>query len=75
MLGTPRYLIIAKLGQPKFEDKDASGHKQDYFEYTSGLDEASKTRVVPYALADVFTFGLAELANSAKPNVKTSAKA
>ncbi len=62
VLGTPRQLIIAKLGQPKHEDKDANGHKQDYFEYNSGLNEASKTRVVPYAVADFFSFGLAELA-------------
>ena len=62
VIGTPRQLIISKLGAPKIVDVDANGHKQDYFEYRSGMNEASKARVVPYALADVFTFGLAELA-------------
>ena len=61
-IGTPREVIIAKLGPPAREKRDATGHKQDYYEYKSGMEELSKARVVPYAVADVFTFGLAELA-------------
>ncbi len=61
-IGTPREVLIAKLGPPAVENRDAAGHKQDYFEYRSGMEELSKARVVPYALADFFTFGLAELA-------------
>lgn len=42
-------------------DNDASGHKQDIFEFQSGMHQASKARVILYLAADVFTATLAEL--------------
>jgi hypothetical protein len=60
-VGTPRLIIISKLGAPKMIDTDNKGHKQDYFEFPSGMHQASKVRVVLYLAADVFTLTLAEL--------------
>ena len=59
--GTPRQIIISRLGAPKMIDTDATGHKQDIFEFSSGMHQASKGRVVLYLAADVFTLTLAEL--------------
>jgi hypothetical protein len=42
-------------------DTDAKGHKQDIFEFSSGMHQATKVRVVLYLAADVFTLTLAEL--------------
>lgn len=42
-IGTPREVLIAKLGPPAVENRDAAGHKQDYFEYRSGMEELSKS--------------------------------
>lgn len=60
-VGTPRLIIISKLGAPKMIDTDNKGHEQDYFEFSSGMHQASKVRVVLYLAADVFTLTLAEL--------------
>ena len=60
-VGTPRQIIISRLGAPKMIDTDATGHKQDIFEFSSGMHQASKVRVVLYLAADVFTLTLAEL--------------
>ncbi len=54
-------MVITKLGPPKFSDADPEGRKQDTFEFTSGLHQASKARIIPYLAADIFTLGLAEL--------------
>ena len=60
-VGTPRQIIISRLGAPKMIDTDAKGHKQDIFEFASGMHQATKVRVVLYLAADVFTLTLAEL--------------
>lgn len=60
-IGTPRQLVMTRLGAPKFSDTDPQGRKQDTFEFTSGMHQASKARVVFYLAADVFTLCLAEL--------------
>lgn len=60
-VGTKREEIISKLGAPKLVDNDKNGHKQDVFEFQSGLHQASKMRILPYLAADVFTLTLAEL--------------
>jgi hypothetical protein len=60
-VGTPRQIIISRLGAPKMIDTDAKGFKQDIFEFSSGMHQASKVRVVLYLAADVFTLTLAEL--------------
>ena len=60
-VGTPRQIIISRLGTPKMIDTDAKGHKQDIFEFSSGMHQATKVRVVLYLAADVFTLTLAEL--------------
>jgi hypothetical protein len=60
-VGTPRMELISRLGAPKMVDQDAKGNKQDYFEFISGLHQASKARIVLYLAADVFTLTLAEV--------------
>ena len=60
-VGTPRTDIISRLGAPKLVDTSADGHKQDIFEFQSGMHQASKVRAVFYAAADVFTLSLAEV--------------
>lgn len=37
------------------------GERTEIFEFTSGLHEAPKARIVLYIAGDVFTLGLAEL--------------
>ena len=60
-IGTPRQEIISRIGAPKMIDTDSKGHKQDYFEIVSGLHQATKSRIILYLAADVFTLTLAEL--------------
>jgi len=60
-VGTPRQMIISRLGAPKMIDTDVKGNKQDIFEFQSGMHQATKVRVVLYLAADVFTLTLAEL--------------
>jgi hypothetical protein len=60
-VGTPRQMVISRLGAPKMIDTDAKGNKQDIFEFQSGMHHATKVRVVLYLAADVFTLTLAEL--------------
>lgn len=60
-IGTPRQVVISKLGPPKMVDADANGNKQDMFEFQSGMHQATKARVILYLAADVFTLSLAEL--------------
>lgn len=60
-VGTPRQELILRLGAPKFSDTDPQGHKQDTFEFFSGLHGASKARIILYLAGDVFTLCLAEI--------------
>ncbi|MEY4704393.1 MAG: hypothetical protein RL042_589 [Nitrospirota bacterium] len=60
-VGTSRQELIQRLGAPKFSDTDAQGRKQDSFEFYSGMHSASKSRIILYVAADVFTLTLAEL--------------
>lgn len=60
-VGTSRQIIISRLGAPKMIDTDFKGNKQDIFEFSSGMHQATKVRVVLYLAADVFTLTLAEL--------------
>ena len=60
-VGTPRQEIIQRLGAPKFSDADPQGHKQDSFEFQSGMHGASKLRIILYLAADLFTLCLAEI--------------
>ena len=61
-VGTPRLTIISRLGAPKMIDNDVKGHKQDIFEFQSGLHQLTKARVALYITADFFSFALAEFA-------------
>lgn len=60
-VGTPRTILISKVGAPKFSDTDSQGKKEDMFEFESGMNQASKARVILYMAADVFTLCLAEV--------------
>ena len=60
-VGTPRTILISRLGAPKLVDTSSDGHKQDIFEFQSGMHQASKVRAVFYVAADVFTLTLAEI--------------
>jgi len=60
-VGTSRQELLARLGPPQFSETDPQGRKQDMFEFQSGMHQAAKLRALPYAAADVFTLGLAEL--------------
>ena len=60
-IGTPRQELIMRIGVPKMSETDKDGHKQDTFEFYSGMDSVSKIRVIPYIAADLFTLTLAEL--------------
>lgn len=60
-VGTPRPILMSKVGAPKFSDTNSQGKKEDIFEFDSGLNQASKARVILYLAADVITVGLAEL--------------
>lgn len=60
-IGSARSEVVMRLGAPKFSDNDPQGHKQDMYEFESGLHPASKSRVILYLAADVFTLTLAEL--------------
>lgn len=59
--GTPRQIVISQIGAPKLTDTTKNGNKQDFFEFQSGMHEASKLRAILYLAGDVFTIGLAEL--------------
>ena len=59
-IGSPRQELISRLGTPKLVDTAENGSKQDVFEFSSGMHQAAKLRIIPYLAADVFTIGLAE---------------
>lgn len=60
-IGTPRQELIIRLGAPKFTDTNPAGRKEDAFEFSSGLHQASKARIIFYLAADLFTLCLAEI--------------
>lgn len=60
-VGTPRQLVINQIGAPKMVDTDKHGNKQDYFEFESGHEDATKLRAIAYLGTDVITLSLAEL--------------
>jgi hypothetical protein len=58
---TPRQELIMRLGAPKFSDTNPAGRKEDAFEFSSGLHQASKARIILYLAADLVTLCLAEI--------------
>ena len=60
-VGTPRQELIMRLGAPKFSDINPAGRKEDAFEFSSGLHQASKARIILYLAADLITLCLAEI--------------
>ena len=52
-VGTPRQLVINQIGAPKMVDTDKHGNKQDYFEFESGHEDATKLRAIAYLGTDV----------------------
>ena len=60
-VGTPRQELIMRLGAPKFSDTNPAGRKEDAFEFSSGLHQASKARIILYLAADLVTLCLAEI--------------
>lgn len=60
-IGTPRQQLINQLGIPKLSETNPQGQKEDSFEFHSGMNPASKARVILYIAADLFTLCLAEI--------------
>ena len=60
-IGTPRQELISRLGAPTFTDTNPAGRKEDAFQFSSGLHQASKARIIFYLAADFFTLCLAEI--------------
>ena len=59
--GTPRSLVLGKLGQPVNTEKE-KGVKKDYFSFTHGYSKGNKAmRAVGHGVLDVFTLGLWEV--------------
>jgi len=59
-IGSNRPAVLSVFGVPK-STESMEGERTEIFEFTSGLHEASKARIVLYIAGDVFTLGLAEL--------------
>lgn len=59
-VGSNRPEVLSVFGMPK-STESLEGERTEIFEFTSGLHEASKARIVLYIAGDVFTLGLAEL--------------
>ena len=58
--GSPRDVVVAKLGPPETSTKDADGNIVDSWLITKG-NEASGGRAAMHAGLDVFSFGLWEV--------------
>lgn len=59
--GTPRSLVLGKLGQPVNSEKE-NGIRTDYFNFTQGYSGGSKAvRAVGHGVMDVLTIGLWEV--------------
>lgn len=59
-VGSDRTEVISVLGTPKLTEV-TDGQRTDMFEFTSGYDQASKSRILLYIAGDFFTIGLSEL--------------
>ena len=59
-VGSDRTDVISVLGTPKLTEV-TDGQRIDMFEFTSGHNQASKSRILLYAAGDFFTLGLSEL--------------
>lgn len=63
-VGAPRALVLAELGQP-ISTEVKQGQKSDIFTFTQGYSKGTKVgRVLFHGLADIFTWGLWELAGT-----------
>ena len=59
--GTPRGLVIAELGAPRYTEKEGEG-KIDVFKFTEGYSKGAKVgRALFHGAADVLTLGLWEV--------------
>lgn len=59
--GTPRSLVLGKLGQPVNTEKE-KGVKKDFFSFTHGYSGGNKAmRAVGHGVLDIFTLGLWEI--------------
>jgi hypothetical protein len=59
-VGADRTDVISVFGTPKLREV-TDGQRTDMFEFTSGYNQASKSRILLYIAGDVFTAGLSEL--------------
>ena len=59
-VGADRTDVISVFGTPKLTEV-TDGQRTDMFEFTSGYDQASKSRILFYIAGDFFTIGLSEL--------------
>lgn len=59
--GTPRSLVLGKLGQPVSSEKE-NGRRKDYFNFTQGYSGGTKAaRAVGHGVMDVLTLGIWEI--------------
>ena len=59
-VGSDRTDVISVFGTPKLTEV-TDGQRTDMFEFTSGYNQASKSRILLYIAGDFFTAGLSEL--------------
>ena len=59
--GSTRAEVMSVFGMPKKSDVAQSNERTDVYEFVDGNHEGTKLRIIPYAGADFFTLGLAEL--------------
>jgi hypothetical protein len=59
-VGADRTDVISVFGTPKLTEV-TDGQRTDMFEFKSGYNQASKSRILLYIAGDVFTAGLSEL--------------
>lgn len=63
-IGTPRSLVLGKLGQPTTTEKE-NGLRTDYFNFTQGYSGGAKAaRAAGHGVMDVLTLGLWEIAGT-----------
>ena len=59
-VGADRTDVISVFGTPKLTEV-TNGQRTDMFEFKSGYNQASKSRILLYIAGDFFTAGLSEL--------------
>lgn len=60
--GSPRALVLGKLGQPVSTEKTDKGVKKDYFSFNQGYSGGTKAvRAVGHGVMDVLTLGIWEV--------------